>query len=115
MAKYKIWDKTSNVITPIGEVLTPEQWIERYPVANVLDTVCSGGAINGAFFAVFDSMKEMFEKNVDFSKCQTKQDVLDAIEEFENLSKEVTVIPSPEERIAAALEAQVLMSMDDVM
>lgn len=114
MAKYVIWDKVSPVITPIGEVLTPEQWIERYPVAKVLDTVCAGGSINGAFFGVFDTMKDMFSKVVDFSKCETKQDVLDVIEAYEDSINNVPVGPSTEERIAAALEAQVLMSLDDV-
>ena len=59
MQRYAIWDKKSNIITPIGEVLTPEQWIERYPAAG-LDTVtvvCSAGEINGAFFGTLGQMR----------------------------------------------------------
>ena len=33
MARYKIYDNSSDVITPVGEVLTAEQWLDRYPWA----------------------------------------------------------------------------------
>lgn len=114
MSRYKIWDKESNVITPIGEVLTPEQWIERYPVANVLPTVCGGGAINGAYFGVYETMIEMYTKQgCDFSECTNEQEHLDKIEEFEDSLNTPSTEPSTDERIASALEAQVLMSMPD--
>ena len=115
MSRYKLWDKESNIITPIGEVLTPKQWIERYPVANVLPTVCGGGAINGAYFGVYDTMIEMFEKQgCDFSGCITEQEYLDKIELFEDeinnsSNNEITT----EERTASALEALVLLNMED--
>ena len=113
MSRYKLWDKESNVITPIGEVLTPAQWIERYPVANVLPTVCGGGAINGSYFGVYETMVEMYTKQgCDFSECNTEQEHLDKIEESEDEMNTVDVV-STDERIAAALEAQVLMSMPD--
>lgn len=117
MAKrYVIWDKTSNVITPIGEVLTPEEWIARRPVAGAIPTVVAGGAINGAFFGVYDNMIDFYEKQgCDFSSCTTEQEHLDAIEAFEDLQNTATESTgvSAEERIAAALEAQVMMSMPD--
>ena len=55
MARYAIWDKVSPVITPIGEVLSPEQWIARYPVAGVesIKVVCAGGEINGQMAHLF--------------------------------------------------------------
>ena len=114
MSRYKIWDKESNVITPIGEVLTPAQWIERYPVANVLPTVCGGGAINGAYFGIYDEMIDLYTKNgCDFSECNTEQEHLDRIEAFEDEMNAPVDVISTDERIAAALEAQVLMSMPD--
>ena len=114
MSRYKLWDKESNVITPIGEVLTPAQWIERYPVANVLPTVCGGGAINGAYFGIYDEMIDLYTKQgCDFSECNTEQEHLDKIEEFEDEMNAPVEVISTDERIAAALEAQVLMSMPD--
>lgn len=83
--RYVIWDKETNVITPIGEVLTPEQWITKYPVADVLPTVVAGGSVNGAFFGVYAQMVEMYENmGCDFTGCITEQDHLDTIEVFED-------------------------------
>ena len=116
MNKYAIWDKVSPIITPIGEVLTAEQWMERYPVARVdhIKVVCGGGEINGAFFGTLGSLKDMYARmGCDFSTCETDQDILDAIEAYENASNTVSDEPTAEERIAAALEAQVMMSMPD--
>lgn len=112
--KYVIWDKTSNVITPIGEVLTPEEWIARRAIAGLATTVVAGGAINGAYFGIYDEMVDMYERlGCDFSGCTTEQEHLDAIEAFEDLSGNSSSTVSAEERIAAALEAQVMMSMPD--
>lgn len=108
--RYRVWDKTSQVITPIGEVLTPADWIERYPAAAVLKTVVDGGEINGAYFGYFNQMVDYAEaQGCDFSECETDQDYLDAIEAWENQLNEMTGDPSAEERIAAALEYQNLM------
>ena len=114
MKRYAIWDKVSPIITPIGEVLTPEQWIERYPVAGLdsITVVCAAGEVNGAFFGTLGQMKQMYEvAGADFSACQTDEDILETIEALENTQNTVTVEPSAEERIAAALEYQNLMSM----
>lgn len=82
--KYVIWDKTSNVITPVGEVLTPAEWIARRPVAGIVPTVVSGGTVNGAFFGIYSDMVDMYERmGCDFSACTTEQEHLDAIEAFE--------------------------------
>lgn len=116
--RYKIWDKKSNIITPIGEVLTPEQWIKRYPIAGLdgVKMVVSGGVVNGAVLMEFtDTVENYKKKGCDFSACETDQDYLDAIEAFEDAQDTVVVPtgPSVEERIAAALEAQVMMSLPD--
>ena len=124
MAKYAIWNKVDPIITPIGEVLTAEQWIQRYPVAGVpsITVICSAGEINGGFFGTLGKMVEMYTKmGCDFSDCNSVEEKLSAIESFED-AKEAEAKAAAEaaanaistdERIAAALEAQVLMSMPD--
>lgn len=117
MSRYAIWNKTDVILTPIGEVLTAEQWIARHPIAGVekIKVVCGGGEINGAFFGTLGSMIDLYTKRgCDFSNCETDQDKLDAIEAFEDAinTPDETYI-STDERIAAALEAQVMMSMPD--
>ena len=106
--RYAIWDKESPVITPIGEVLTAEQWIARYPVAGLesVTVVCAAGEINGGFFGTLGQMKQMYEnQGADFSQCETNQDVLDVIEAFEDAANARSYSPTPEERQVAALEA----------
>jgi DNA-binding transcriptional regulator LsrR (DeoR family) len=124
MNKYAIWNKKDLILTPIGEVLTAEQWIQRYPIAGVetITVICAAGEINGGFFGTLGQMVELYTNmGCDFSACKTAEDKLAAIESFED-AKEAEARAAAEaaaneistdERIAAALEAQVLMSMPD--
>lgn len=116
MSRYAIWNKIDPIITPIGEVLTPEQWVQRYPVAGVesIKVVCAGGEINGAFFGTLGQMVEIYGKSgCDFSSCDTDQDKLAAIEAFEDAANAPSTEPTANERIAAALEYQVMASLPD--
>lgn len=113
MSRYAIWDKESPVITPIGEVLTAEQWIARYPVAGLesITVVCAAGEINGGFFGTLGQMKQMYEnQGADFSNASTNEEILQVIEEFETAMNTPNNEPSAEERIAAALEYQNLIN-----
>ena len=117
MKRYAIWNKQDPIITPIGEVLTPAQWIDRYPVAGVaaITVVCAAGEINGAFFGTLGAMKQTYESmGADFSECTTHEEVLEVIEAFEDAMNAPSNEPTSEERIAAALEANNLMAMDDM-
>lgn len=119
LKRYCIWDKTSTVITPSGEIFTAAQWIERYPVANLpeITIVGAAGPINGGYFGVLQQMVSQYENDgCDFTGCETDLEKLERIEEFEderNSSFDMFE-SSPEERIAAALETQVMLSMGDV-
>ena len=108
MKRYAIWDKTSPIITPIGEVLTAEQWIQRYPVAGVasITVVCGAGEINGSFFGTLGQMVQMYSaQGADFSACETAEDKLAVIEAFEDAMNAPNTEPTAEERQATALEA----------
>lgn len=120
MKRYAIWNKTDPIITPIGEVLTAEQWIARYPVAGVesITVVCAAGEVNGAFFGTLGQMVQLYEsQGCDFSDCTTAEDRLNAIEAFEDAQNEAASAassdPTAEERIAAALEYQIMASLPD--
>lgn len=114
--RYAIWDKTSPIITPIGEVLTAEQWKDRYPIAGLdnITVICAAGEINGAFFGTLGQMVQMYEaQGCDFSETTTDIEKLEAIEAFEdfmNAPPEDTGESLPEERIAAALEYSNLLN-----
>jgi hypothetical protein len=114
--RYAIWNKQDLILTPVGEVLSAEQWIERYPIAGVpsIVVVCGAGEINGSFFGTLGQMVQMFEAyGADFSDCITAEDKLEVIEAFEDSMNAVPVEPTAEERIAAALEYQVMTSLPD--
>ena len=133
MKRYAIWDKVSPIITPVGEVLTADQWKARYPVA-ALDSVtviCSAGEINGGIFDTLGSLVQRYEnEGCDFSACTTAQEKVEAIEAFEDersakakaaaaeraqtkaLNDEMTATSLSS--IAASMDYQNMMSLEDV-
>jgi hypothetical protein len=119
MKRYAIWNKKDPIITPIGEVLTAEQWIARYPVAGLesITVICAAGEVNGAIFGTLGQMVSQYENmGADFSACVADEDKLAVIEAFEdemNKPVEPSDEPTAEERIAAALEYQVMASLPD--
>jgi hypothetical protein len=125
MKRYAIWNKKDPILTPIGEVLTAEQWIERYPIAGVetITVVCAYGEINGAFFGTLGQMVMMYEQQgADFSACTTNEEKLEVIESFEDQRNAVqnTGISNEEltatslASIASSLEYQNMLTLDDV-
>lgn len=116
MKRYAIWDKKTTIITPTFEVFSPEQWIERYPVAAIptITVVCGAGEVNGSFFGTLNQMVQMYEgMGADFSECTTDEEKLEVIEAFEDYMNTPSDEPTTDERIAAALEYQVMSSLPD--
>lgn len=102
MKRYAIWNKTDPIITPIGEVLAADQWIERYPIAGVqtVTVVCAAGEINGGFFGTIGQMVGMYEKEgCVFDDTMTAEEKLAVIEAFEDEREE-------ENRASAMKQAQ---------
>jgi len=114
MAKYKIWDKETSLVTPIGEVLTPEQVFARYPASSLADmkyVVCDA-PISMAVFMEFEATKEHYKRlGVPITDEMADQEVLDAISAWEENPPEPE--PTAEERIAAMLEFQSMMMLPD--
>jgi len=118
MKRYAIWDKTTPIIVPSGKVFTAEEWMDKYPAARLdsITVVCSAGEVNGGFFGTLGQMVQMYEaQGADFSACETAEEKLEVIEAFEDEMNTPVVddTPSAEERIAAALEYQVMSSLPD--
>lgn len=105
MKKYAIWNKRDAVLTPVGEVFTADQWIQRHPAAGLdhVVVVCSAGEINGGFFGTLGQLVEVYEnKGCDFSKCVTPEDKLEAIETFDEAQR---IAAADAARVAAEREA----------
>ena len=116
MKRYAIWDKVSPIIVPTGQVFTAEQWKKKYPAAEIpsITVVCSAGEVNGGFFGTLGQMEQMYAaQGCDFSGCETAEEKLAAIEAFEDALNAPSTEPTTDERIAAALEYQVMASLPD--
>lgn len=110
--KYKIWDKQETLVTPIGEVLTPEQVIERYPMAalpNFKFIICDAPITLGVFMEYEQTKQSYKQMGVPITEDMTEQEVLDAITFFEE--NPPVPEPTPEERMAAAMEFQNLLAL----
>ena len=113
MGRYKIWDGAETVFTygpPYR--FTPEQWLAKYPWAEVAPCVISGeGAINGAFCMPLPDMVAAYaDRGVGFADGMTDEEKLDAIEAFEReqdaaAQAQAAAEASNAERQTAALEA----------
>lgn len=124
MERYKIWDKTSDIYTLGTDNITKKNHFTAQEYINLkapwaadenVKIVVGSGVVNGTVFMEFESMKDHYLRmGCDFSLCTTDDDYLRAIESFEDNPPGANE-PTNEERIASALEAQVMMSLPDIV
>lgn len=120
MAKYKIWDKAEPIYTLGADrngkmKWTAEEYINEQAMwaenPNV-KVIVGGGAINGVLFMEFEATKDFYvQQGCDFSACTTDNEILVAMEAWDNrvIEPEVTA----EERTAAALEYLAMSTLPD--
>lgn len=119
MTRYAIWNKQDPITTPgicpvTGkQTWTAEEYISKkapWAAASNVKAIIGAGVINGGVFLEFASTVEHYKKlGVVIEDGMTDNEILAAIEYFEDNPP----IPeaSAEERIAAALEFQNIMSL----
>ncbi len=110
--RYKIWNKQETLVTPIGEVLTPSEVIEKYPMAAIegMKFIICDAPINLGVFMEFTQTKEQYkEMGADITDDMADQEGLDAITFFEENPPEPE--PTAEERMASAMEFQAMMTI----
>jgi hypothetical protein len=118
MARYKIWNKVDGIYTP-GSVdgkshFTAQEWITKYPWADIpgVKAIIGGGKINGTVMMEFDATVDFYKKQgAAIEDGMTDEQVLQAIEDFEDNPPVIEQPPSAEERIAAALEFNNVLNM----
>lgn len=110
--KYKIWDKTSTLVTPIGEVLTAADVIAKYPMAGLdgFKFIICDAPISMGVFMEYEQTKAHYAQahSLDFTG-KTDQEVLDMITFVEE--NPPAPEPTAEERTAAALEFANVLAM----
>ena len=133
MSRYAIWNKHDPILTHVGEVLTADQWCERYPVAKLpnITIVLAGGELNGGYCNTLGQMvADYTQEGCDFSECVTPEEKLAAIEAFCDAREAKAKAEAAEAKaakaerdelnamymasIAAQLEYQNMMTLDDV-
>ena len=126
MKRYAIWNKKDNITTPIGENLTPDEWIARHPMAKNLTVLCHPSKVNGAYFGILDLEVARYEaEGCDFSSCTTDEEKVAVMEAFDDAREAKIANEIAEDKankavqadalasIAASLEYQNLMTLPD--
>lgn len=122
MNRYCIWDKKSDIYT-LGidkntgkNHYTAQEYIDMlapWAANENAKVIVRNSIINGMVFMEFETTKNNYIRmGCDFSNCQSDDDYLRAMEAFEDNPPGAND-PTNEERIAAALEAQVMMALPD--
>lgn len=129
MSKYIIWNGEDTVYTyGYPGKFTAAEWLAKHPWAEVVPVVLSGeGAINGAFcMPLADMLSNYAKQGVAFTEGMTDQEKLDAIEAWEDAKEAEAAEAAANEAanaeinaasmasIAASLEYQNMMTLDDV-
>ena len=120
MSRYAIWDKQSDIFTLGRDAETgkmcwkAQDYIDSHaPWADNpnVKVIVGGGAVNGTVFMEFDMAVEQYQRQgLELEDGMTDREILDAIEAFEDTPPPPPE-PTAEERIAAALEFQSMLSM----
>lgn len=121
MSRYVIWDKTSDIITPGRDRNGKQQWTAAEYIATHapwaaipgVKVIITNGVINGGVFMEYGATVEFYKKQgAAITDDMTDEEVLAAIEDWED-NPPVSDEPTTDERIAAALEYQVMSSLPD--
>lgn len=122
MARYAMWDKQTDIYTLGKDEHGRAHWTaQEYISANApwaaspaVKVIVGGGTINGTVFMEFEATKEFYKKQgASISDEMSDEEVLTAIEAFEDAQNAPSTEPGTEERTAAALEFLAMNSLPD--
>lgn len=112
MIKLEKYTGTKTYMFPNGEIATREAVISHYPAVEMFAFVV-GTDTSGQVMHSLDNLSSLRDVH-GIDPSLSDDEAIAAIEEKINAPVEESTEVSAEERIAAALEAQVMMSMPDV-
>lgn len=111
MKKIELYTGNKTYMFPNGDIATKEKMLTSFPAVLTFPHIIETDEAGEVAFAVQNLSATCSMYNIDLSL--STEEKIAKIEEIINTVPEVDTTPTAEERIAAALEAQTLMSMPD--
>lgn len=111
MKKIELYTGNKIYMFPNGDIATKEKMLASFPAVLTFPHIIETDEAGEVAFAVQNLAATCSMYNIDLSL--STEEKITKIEEIINAVPEVDTTPTAEERIAAALEAQTLMSMPD--
>ena len=111
MKKIELYTGDKTYMFPNGDIATKEKMLASFPAILTFPHIIETDEAGEVAFAVQNLSATCSLYNIDMSL--SKEEKIAKIEEIVNTVPEVDTTPSADERIAAALEAQVMMSLPD--
>ena len=111
MKKIELYTGDKIYMFPNGDIATKERMLQQFPAVLTFDHIIETDEAGEVAFAVqnLSAMCSLYQIDISLSV----EEKIAKIEEIINTEPEEDTSASAEERIAAALEAQVLMSLPD--
>lgn len=111
MKKIELYTGDKIYMFPNGDIATKERMLEQFPAVLTFDHIIETDEAGEVAFAVqnLSAMCSLYQIDISLSV----EEKIAKIEEIINTEPEDDTSVSAEERIAAALEAQVMMSLPD--
>ena len=111
MKKIELYTGSKTYMFPNGDIATKERMVQDFPAILTFHHIIETDEAGEVAFAVQNLAALCSLYNIDLSL--STEEKIAKIEEIVNTVPEVDTTPSADERIAAALEAQVMMSLPD--
>lgn len=109
MQKLEKYTGIKTYMFPTGKIATPEVIAKEYPATAAFPHYIMTDEYGEMSFGILSLSALRGQYNIDSNLSET--DAIAEIEQILNTSQEVVAEPSPEERIAAALEFQNLLAL----
>lgn len=111
MKKIELYTGDKTYMFPNGAIATKDEMIAQFPAVLAFPHIIETDEAGEVAFAVQNLSAMCSIYNIDLSL--STEEKIAKIEEIINTTAEVDTTPTTDERIAAALEAQVMMSLPD--
>ena len=111
MKKIELYTGDKTYMFPNGDIATKEKMLTSFPAILTFSHIIETDEAGEVAFAVQNLSAMCSVYGIDLSL--STEEKIAKIEEIVNAQPEVDTTPATDERIAAALEAQVMMSLPD--